>query len=306
MRLLDLDVAIVGAGPGGLAAGVHAARAGLDHVVFDPGPSGGLLRAANLVENYPGYSPGLPGAELAGAITRHADELGVRHVAARVESISMSSGRFVLRGKGFRAQARTVILATGTRPAATRVPGAAAAVKKNVCHHDVRTLPKDLSGATVAVSGSGDAAFDAALNVMRRGARVEIYVRTASIKANRVLMERVREARIPVNGCTEIERIGAVARRLRLKTKHRGKAALSVKCDHLLLCHGREPEDALFRMLVGKGAALPADVQTAVRGLFCAGDLIRGSCRYAVVAAADGTRACCLAEEHIRRVKGKG
>jgi thioredoxin reductase (NADPH) len=302
MRPSILDVAVVGAGPAGLAAGVHAARAGLAHAIFDPGPPGGLLRAANLVENYPGYSPGIPGARLADAIAKHANELSIRRVRVRVESITLSSGTFVLRGKGLNVRACAVILATGTRPVAARTPGVTTATRIGLCHRDARTLPEDLSGTTVAVSGSGDAAFDTALNAAGRGARVEIFVRTAAVKANRVLLERVRAAGVPVHGCTGIEKVGVTGGGLRLKIKHRGKAAPDVVCDHLILCHGREPEDALYRSLAGRNVDVPRDVRTGVLGLFCAGDVIRGSCRYAVVAAADGTRACHHAEEYIRTI----
>ena len=71
-----IDVAIVGAGPAGLAAGVYAARAGLSTVLFEALMVGGQLTSIDHLENYPGFAQGVNGFEIAFAMREQAERFG--------------------------------------------------------------------------------------------------------------------------------------------------------------------------------------------------------------------------------------
>ena len=161
-----------------------------------------------------------------------------------------------------------------------------------------------MNGLCVVVSGGGEAALDTALNAFDRGAKVEIHFRNATVRGNEALRIAVNAAGLPRysgHGLAGVERIPGG---LRARFTHGRGGELHVECDHLIICHGREPDRALWRMVAGRETPLPSDVPTGIEGLFCAGDLVRGGCRYASVAAGDGTRAGHLAGEYLLR-KGK-
>jgi len=65
------EVAILGAGPAGIAAAIYLKRAGFSPILFEKQQSGGLLRHAFLVENYPGFPHGITGTKLADLFTKH-------------------------------------------------------------------------------------------------------------------------------------------------------------------------------------------------------------------------------------------
>ncbi|MCJ7489823.1 MAG: FAD-dependent monooxygenase, partial [Thermoplasmata archaeon] len=73
-----VSVVIVGAGPAGIAAGMFLKRAGVEPLLLEKREPGGLLREANLVENYPGFPGGISGRELASLMTHQMEKLGVR------------------------------------------------------------------------------------------------------------------------------------------------------------------------------------------------------------------------------------
>jgi thioredoxin reductase len=199
-------------------------------------------------------------------MVRQAVAQGVRIEPTEVTGARWESGRFLLDAGGS-WEASCLVLATGTRPR-----GAAPAGFSGPIHYGTDTLPKRLPGRRVWVSGGGDAAFDSALQARRRGAAVEIFLR-GEPRALALLVARAVEAGVEV---------------------HRGRvlaeALAAAVPDHLLICHGRDPEDALL-------VCLAADSP----GLFLAGDLVRGGVRYAAVAAGDGLRAARLAEAFLGR-----
>ena len=78
------DVLIIGAGPAGLAAAIQLGRYGVPALVLERGEPGGLLRNANLVENYPGFPQGISGRELVELILAQAHESGIEIIPSEV------------------------------------------------------------------------------------------------------------------------------------------------------------------------------------------------------------------------------
>ncbi len=265
-----VPILIVGAGPAGLAASIQARRDLVDHLVIGREPAGGLVPAAWRIDNLPGFPGGVTGEALARRLAKQAAALELPVSAGEVAGIEKQAGVFSARlASGERIRARTVILATGTVPRPWSAPASGR------LHRDVRTLPASLEGRTVAIVGGGDAALDSALSVHDRGGRAVVHVR-AALRANERIVRRVEERGIEVRTGSRLETAGLDA-------------------DHLLVCIGRVPDDALYRTLVPDGP-LPSRVATPVEGLFVAGDLIAGHERYIALAQGDGQRAALLAQ----------
>ena len=110
------DVAVVGAGPGGLAAAVYAASEGLDTVVLEASASGGQAGSSSRIENYLGFPSGLSGVELAGRGFTQAQKFGCAlSFALPATRLECDAEPFVLRAGDRDLRARAVVVASGAR-----------------------------------------------------------------------------------------------------------------------------------------------------------------------------------------------
>ena len=120
------DVAIVGAGPAGLATAVYAASEGLSVVLVDASGIGGQAGESSRIENYLGFPSGIPGATLMGRAYAQARKFGVEVIIpAQVRALETSEADFnLLHGENDRLCARAVVIATGARYRRPAVLGA--------------------------------------------------------------------------------------------------------------------------------------------------------------------------------------
>ena len=220
MGLLDeppsehiFDVAIVGAGPAGLAASVYATSEGLDTILIDTFGPGGQAGTSSRIENYLGFPNGLSGQELASRAEIQAVKFGVRFMLARaVTGIGTSeAGTFELAlSEGARIRARAVIVASGANyrkldlPESTRFDGrgiyyAATAMEAELCR-----------GEEIMVVGGGNSAGQAAVYLSETCSKVIMLVRGRNLSASMstYLIERIGASpRIELHFEAEITRL---------------------------------------------------------------------------------------------------
>ncbi|TET91971.1 MAG: NAD(P)/FAD-dependent oxidoreductase [Methanomassiliicoccales archaeon] len=291
------DVVIIGAGPAGISASVYLQRVGLKPLVLEKGRTGGLLLNANLVENYPGFPDGIGGRELVGLFREQLDHWGIEVRRCEVRKVVPADGCFKLLTSEDEIESRTVVLATGTKPKEAGISGENE-LKGARVFYEIRDMPEE-EGRDYIVVGSGDAAFDYAMNLSRRARRVDIVFRSKP-KCIGLLLERVLETEnIHLLPGTEPDSLSEVNGRLRLSCST-SEGEKHFDADYVLIACGREPnwvevEDMEVASAVGDGC------ETALPGLFVAGDVKRGNYRQVGIAVGDGLHTAMSIADFLER-----
>ena len=179
------DVAVVGAGPSGLAAAVYAASEGLTTIVLERLAPGGQAGTSSKIENYLGFPTGVSGQALAGRAQVQAQKFGARLAIARqVEGIDCGATPYRLRLEdGSALQARAIVVATGARYRKLDVPGYERFEGQGI-HYAATGMEAQLcGGGEVVVVGGGNSAGQAAVFLSRSVAHVHILVRAEGLAA---------------------------------------------------------------------------------------------------------------------------
>jgi len=160
------DVAIVGAGPAGLAAAIYTGRGRLSTVVLEKGMPGGQILLTDWIENYPGFPTGVTPVDLMQAFRKRAGTFGAEIVSDEALAIAGRDGAFVIRGHNGEYRARAVIVATGSAYRRLGVPGEERLTGAGVSYCAVCD-GSFFTGRDIAVVGGGDNALKEALYLTR-------------------------------------------------------------------------------------------------------------------------------------------
>jgi thioredoxin reductase (NADPH) len=300
---LDYDVVIVGGGPAGLTAGLFLSRAGRRALLLERGTYGGSLGDVDVVEDYPGLSGEVTGAQLGAAMAEQAAAAGLELQQAEVTGIELfSRGRWVVRDDGRSHSAGVVVLAAGTRFRKLGVPGEERLRGRGV----IDCTPCDAGlfrGRTVAVCGSDDHALADALHLARLAERVQVLARSPTLLAGRLLRDRAAaQPRIAVRCGVRVEEIlGAERVEGLMLTDVATGAGERMTVDGVVVRVGSEPNtDAVADALdldAGGRVVVNGALETSTPFVLAAGDVRAGSRPRIAAAAGDGAAAAMRAEE---------
>jgi thioredoxin reductase (NADPH) len=276
---ISCRVAIIGAGPAGIACAVQLKRSGITPMVFEQGRVGGLLNNAFLVENYPGFPDGISGKSLVNRFSAQMQhwQIPVLHELVRV--VHLSNKVYVLQTTK-KYNADFIVVASGTKPI---LPESGFAIHNDRILYEVYTLVRKRNN-TIVIIGSGDAAFDYALNLCRQN-RVYIFNRNQNAKALELLQKRaehIGDKRIIYLKKTWIKQIRQRFNGFSLVTNRTGKHK-TILCNYLLYAIGREPALDFLGLSLRK--------QTGrARNLYFIGDVKNGNERQTSIAVGDGVK----------------
>lgn len=278
-------VAIIGAGPAGLAAAIQLQRYGLDPVLLERKHVGGLLLNANLVENYPGFPGGISGPALAALFERQAHEIGVEVNRAEVSSLGYRGKAFEITTSNGMVRADIVVVATGTKPKTLtgfEVPGHL----KDRLFYEVYPL-LGLEGKHAAIIGAGDAAFDYALNLAVKN-NVTILNRGSRVRCLPLLQERAAASgRIRYREQTAVSAMWKNAAGGLQLTCSGPAGEHNLDADFLLAAIGREPQ---IDFMTGFLTSQP-DELVRLGKLHLIGDVQNDIYRQTTIAVGDGVMA---------------
>ncbi|MFF7158979.1 FAD-dependent oxidoreductase [Streptomyces sp. NPDC008139] len=324
------DLAVVGAGPGGLAAAVYGASEGLSTVVLDAVATGGQAGTSSRIETYLGFPAGISGMELAERAVVQANRFGARiDVPAEATGLEQRDGNSVVRlADGGTVTATNVVVATGARYRRLTAPGVerfkGLGVHYAATVWEARTCRLD----PVAVVGGGNSAGQAALFLARESPAVHLLVRGEDLEhsMSRYLIDRIeRHSRIHVRPHTEVREVTGEDRVESLvveDNRTREQQALAVRA--LFVFIGARPAtswlaDAVTldrRGFIPTGqdvvhltadlwnplARTPLALETGLPGVFAVGDVRSGSVKRVASAVGEGAMAVRLAHEHLGEV----
>ena len=305
----EIDIAIIGGGPAGMAAGLYAARALRTTVMFEGGVLGGQIATSDRVENYPGFPDGVGGFELAMAFHQQAEGHGMETVYAMVTSLErQEDGRFAIgTDGGGDFLAKVAIVTAGADPNKLGIPGETELTGRGVSYCATCDAAF-FKGMEVAVVGGGDAAVEEAIFTTRYARKVTLIHRRDELRAQKVLQERAfASANMAFLWDSVVEEVhgnsaGTEVVALTVKNVKTGEVS-RMPVSALFIFIGQTPNSHLLEGLVpldaGKHACVNAWMETNVPGLFVAGDVRAEAARQVVSSAGDGATAAIRADHYI-------
>lgn len=316
------DIAVIGAGPAGLATAVYAASEGLSVVVLETRAFGGQAGASSRIENYLGFPTGISGMALAGRAFSQAQKFGAEIVvpaAVRRLDCSQPEGYVVELKAGDKVRARTVVVAAGAEYRRPDTQGLETVEGDGVHYWASPVEGKLCDGQEVALVGGGNSAGQAAVYLASRAAKVWMLVRRSGLEEtmSKYLIDRIKaQPNIQLLGDTEIERLEAdeTGALHKIAWRNRKTGEVDIRpIRHLFLFIGADPctdwmtgcdakiDDKGFLLTGAQArpgviAASTLSLQTSLDGVFAIGDVRSGSTKR--VAAAVGEGAAVVAQIH--------
>lgn len=298
------DVAVVGAGPAGLAAGLYAARAKLSTVILEKMFPGGQAALTHHIENYPGFSEGVNGLELANAMKKQVEKFGAEFINGDVERIEKTDDLFNIFMKAESIKAKTVILAAGAQPRKLGVKGEEEFIGRGIsyCATCDGAFYKD---KPIAMVGGGDSAIQEALYLTRFASTIYVIHRRNELRATKILQDRAFNSEkikfVWDSVVNEIKGKEAVEE-IVVENVKTGKLD-SIPVDGVFVAIGYTPITDFVKDLVEldeEGYIITDEhMATKTPGLFAAGDIRQKPLRQVVTAVADGAIAAVEAGKFL-------
>jgi len=300
------DTIIIGGGPAGLNAALYAKRKGMVTGII-AGQIGGQVLDTSSVENYLGFES-VSGQDLMQSFEEHLKGYEIPTTRGTlVESIEDGvdfKKIYTDNEKIFKA--RSVIISTGSKPRMLGVPGEKEFLGKGVAYCAICDGPL-FQGLDVIVSGGGNSAVEAAIDLAKIASTVKI-VHRSQFRADQVLIDRLEQLEnVEIHLMTEIREI----RGERLLThivafdKNLDKE-IEIAANGLFVEIGYLPKSEVFNGLVEmnerKEIIVDEKANTSAKGIFAAGDVTNGAYKQIIISAAEGATAALSANDYVNKL----
>jgi thioredoxin reductase (NADPH) len=300
------DVVMIGAGPAALTAAIYTTREDIDTVLFERGVVGGLAAVTDKIDNYPGFADGIEGLALADQLQKQAERFGAFIELGEVLAVHDEGMYNRLETTSGDYYARAVLIATGSDYKKLGIPGEVEYYGRGV-HYCATCDGAFYRDKKLVVVGGGNSAVQEAIFLTRFATHIDLLVRS-TIKASDVLQkdleQKVQEGKITVHlGVTTDEIVGEDNMVTKVKGAKDGKP-VEFETDGVFVFVGLQPNN---QFLAGSGVELDGvgliktneRLETAVRGVFAAGDIRSGATMQIASAAGEGATAALMIREYL-------
>lgn len=299
------DLIIVGSGPAGYTAGVYAARAELEPLLFEGTQFGGSLMTTTEVENFPGFREGIMGPDLMDEMREQAKRFGADIRTEDVEEIELDGPVKKVVANGETYYARAVILAMGAAARYLGIPGEETLLGRGVsaCATCDGFFFRDQD---IVVVGGGDSAMEEATFLTKFARSVTLVHRREEFRASRIMLERAKanEKIRFVTNAEPVEVLGETSvTGLMIRDTVTGEQS-TLEVTGMFVAIGHDPRSELVKGQVDLDQSGYVQVQspttaTTAEGVFAAGDLVDHTYRQAITAAGTGCAAAIDAERWL-------
>jgi thioredoxin reductase (NADPH) len=311
------SLVVIGTGPAGYTAAIYASRAGLNPLVFEGSQPGGQLTITTEIENFPGFSQGIPGPALMDEMREQALRFGTRIQAESIEQVDLSARPFRLVTDRGEYTTNAIIIATG---ASAKWLGLGKDLQLSRNGGGVSACATCdgffFRGKEIAVVGGGDTALEEALYLTKFATKVHLIHRRDAFRASKAMQARaLAHEKFQLHWNKEIaqlltintenpfgEKVEKISTLVLKDTVDGGLSTLPI--EGLFVAIGHQPNTGLFEgqlpldpsgyLLVEKGSS-----RTTVPGVFAAGDVADHTYRQAITAAGSGCMAAIDAERWL-------
>ena len=300
---------ILGSGPAGYAAGIYAARAGLNPLLLTGAEEGGQLTTTTDVENWPGDSEGLQGPELMQRMRKHAEMFNVQIINDHIHETDLSKGPFKLHGSQ-NWSSDALIISTGASAQYLGLPSEKEFLGKGVsaCATCDGFFYKNQE---VAVVGGGNTAAEEALYLSRICSKVHLIHRRDKLRAEKILQDRVaaavKEGKIEMHWNSELKEVLGDQRGVHSIAISENDDLNTIELNGVFIAIGHHPNTEIFKgqlemendyITITSGTKGLATA-TSVPGVFAAGDVSDQIYRQAITSAGFGCMAALDAEKFL-------
>ncbi|HEY2818604.1 MAG TPA: FAD-dependent oxidoreductase [Casimicrobiaceae bacterium] len=325
------DVAIVGAGPAGLAAAVYGASEGLRTILIERHAPGGQAGTSSRIENYLGFPTGIAGDDLGNRALQQAKRFGAEIVVAR-DVVGMAADprdatRALILDGDNRIDARTIVIANGVSWRKLEIVGAEALVGRGIYYGAARTEAAGTRGLDIFLIGGGNSAGQAAMFFADYARTVTILIRAPSLatsmshyliaqlatKSNVTIEANSRV--VGLEGDDHLDVIVLEDRRSGVRSRAQTQALFVfigadadtawlppavIRDERGYVCTGRDVVDLVERRQgTWPLARDPYLLETSVPGIFAAGDVRHGSIKRVASGVGEGSMAIAFIHQYL-------
>ncbi len=303
------DLVIVGAGPAALSAAVYTTREDIDTVLLEKGAVGGLAAVTDWIDNYPGFSKGISGLDLAAELEGQAERFGAKIEYAEVIKIvdEGATKKVVTMDGEFNAKA--VLIATGTDYKKLGVPGEQEYYGRGV-HYCATCDGAFYRDKRLVVVGGGNSGVQEALFLTRFATHIDLLVRT-TVKASEVLQhELAKNDKITVHLNTTIDEIVGEDKKVVKVVGQKDGQPATFETDGVFVFIGLLPNTTFLKdsdIELDEFGFVKTDLslRTNMPGVYCSGDVRSGATMQIATAVGEGATAALqirhFLEDHGRK-----
>lgn len=305
------DVVMIGAGPAALSAAIYTTREDIETILFEKGVIGGLAAITDQIDNYPGFSKGVTGLQLAEELREQAERFGAVIELGEVTKLETKDNIHYLQTTSGEYTTRAVLIATGSEYKRLGIPGEEEFYGRGV-HFCATCDGAFYRDKRLVVVGGGNSAAQEAMFLTKFATHIDMLVRGNELRASEVLQHELdkHKDKITIHFNTTTDEILGDNGKLHkvVGTNTVDKQKVEFETDGVFVFIGLQPNT---KFLNGTNVELDEfhfvktdqKLMTNVAGVFAAGDVRSGATMQIASATGEGATAALMIREYLEAHK---